>query len=464
MKSISKLILGFLGLATVFMACNKVGPLPYYNTGTATVLTSSTSTIAAAPADSLSTVVTFSWSDPKYANDSSTTKYVIEIDSTGRSFSKAAKITVNGDHSASLTAKELNTILLGFGFAYNTPYDVDVRVVSSYANNNDQQISNTLKINVTPYVVPPKVAPPASKMLFLVGDATAGGWGNPVPVPSQQFTMVDSVTYQGTFFLNGGKQYLMLPVDGDWSHKYSVDDNSIPGLSAGGDFGADLSSNFPGPAISGMYKITVDFQHGKFAVEQVSAYGLLYVPGDYQGWSPAAAPTLGSPNNDGNYEGYINIPAGGSYEFKLTPGPTWDNALGDGGGGTLSSSGGNLKVGSGGYYHIKASTVNNTWSATATTWGLIGSFSASGWSNDVDMTYDAGKNAWVGTITTADGDQFKFRANHDWGLNYGDNGGGKLVEGGGNIGDPGKNQVLPAGTHTITLFLNNSGYYTYMIQ
>ncbi|HWB24113.1 MAG TPA: SusE domain-containing protein [Chitinophagaceae bacterium] len=464
MKNIAKLFMCIAGAAVVFMACNKVAPLAHYNTGTPTVLSSSATTIAPTPADSLSTVVTFSWTSPNYATDSSTVKYIVQIDSSGKDFSKAAQVTVTGDYSVSLTAKQLNTMLLGLGFNYNQTYSVDVRILSSYANNNDQQISNTLTLTVTPYVVPPKVAPPASKMLFLVGSATAGGWGNPVPVPSQQFTELDSVTYQGTFYLNGGQEYLLLPVDGDWSHKYAVADKTVSGLNAGGDFGADLSDNIPGPATTGMYQITVDFQHGKFTVTQVKQYGLLYVPGDYQGWNPASAPTLGSPNNDGNYDGYVNIPAGGSYEFKLTPGPTWDNALGDGGGGTLSTSGGNLKVSAGGYYHITANTVSNTWSATATTWSLIGSFSASGWSNDVDMTYDAGSNSWKGTITTAEGDQFKFRANHDWGLNYGDNGGGSLQVNGSNIGDAGHNQALPAGTHTITLFLNNAGYYTYMIQ
>ena len=67
-------------------------------------------------------------------------------------------------------------------------------------------MSNAVALRVTPYVVPPKVMPPTSRMLFLVGSATAGGWNNPVPVPSQQFTRVDSVTYEGTFYLKGGQQ------------------------------------------------------------------------------------------------------------------------------------------------------------------------------------------------------------------------------------------------------------------
>ena len=88
---------------------------------------------------------------------------------------------------------------------------MDVRVVSSYANNNEQLNSNTLTISVTPYVVPPKVPPPITKQLFLVGSATPGGWANPVPIPTQQFEEIDSVDYGGVFNMIGGQQYLLLP-------------------------------------------------------------------------------------------------------------------------------------------------------------------------------------------------------------------------------------------------------------
>ncbi|OIR08397.1 hypothetical protein GALL_95650 [mine drainage metagenome] len=467
MKSLIKISFLSLLIAVFFAACDKVGTLPLYASGTASVLTASTSTIAPVMADSDKTVLTLTWTNPNYANDSTTSKYIVEIDSSGRNFSKEVTFTVTGKLTTSFTAKQLNNILLGYGLAYKTAYNLDIRITSSYANNNNLLKSNTVVVNFTTYVVPPKVQPPVNNVLFLVGSATAGGWNNPVPTPAQQFTRLDSVTYQGTFFLNGGQQYLLLPANGDWSHKYAVQDASVTGLSAGGSFGYNVGSafntNFPGPATTGMYKITVDFQHGVFTVVSTGAYGLLWVPGDYQGWSPATAPTLGSPKNDGNYEGYVNIPAGGTYQFKFAKTPDWSNALGDGGGGTLSGSGGNLTVPAGGYYRLIANTTANTWSAQATTWSLIGSFAASGWSTDVDMTFDG--TAWVGTITTAAGDQFKFRANHDWGTNLGETGGkGSLWYNGDNIGDASKNFAVPAGTHTIKLILGNSGYYTYMIQ
>lgn len=464
MKYFSK-ILFFIAVTGAFFTACKKDTLPFYTHGSATVLSASTNVVAPLTADSNKNVITFLWTKPNYATDSSTIKYMVQIDSSGRNFSKAVSKTIIGSRTTNFTAKELNAIVLSMGFKFNVAYDVDVRLVSSYANNNDQFQSNTVKIKVTPYVTPPKVMPPASNMLFMVGDATAGGWGNPVPVAAQQFMQIDSVTYQGTFFLNGGKSYLLLPVNGKWDNKYSIADASVSKISEGGTFGANLSSNIPAPAVTGMYTIKVDFQNGVFSVTKVNLFGLLYVPGDYQKWSPATAPSLGSPKNDGNFEGYVYIPTGNSFEFKFTTKPDWSNSLGDGGGGTLvPGGGGNLKVPGAGYYHILGNTVANTWSATATTWSLIGSFAASNWGNDIPMVYDANNQSWSATITTVAGDQFKFRANKDWGLNYGDPGKGSLEVNGANIGDPAHSGAIAPGTHTITLFLNNPGYFTYMIQ
>jgi hypothetical protein len=466
MKNIFKLLFAAI-LLTAFGSCNKVADLPHYANGSAVTLSSNVTTLTPTPADSLNKVLILSWTDPKYATASSNQKFIIEIDSSGRNFSHEATFEVQGSLTDSLTAKQINDVLLGWGFAFGTSYPVDIRVTSSYANNNEQYKSNVLTLQITPYVVPPKIAPPSSGTLFIVGSATAGGWGNPVPVPAQQFVQIDSLTYEGTFFLNGGGAYDILPVNGSWNVKYNVADASVANIRSGGDFqySTGPGNDIPAPPVTGMYKIHLDFQHGLFSVTKVSQYGLMYVPGDYQGWAPATAPTLGSPANDGNYDGYINIPAGGTYQFKLNTTPDWSNSFGDGGGGTLSSSGGNMTVPGAGYYHIVANTTALTWSATKTTWSLIGSFAASNWGNDIDMVYNVGNNNWTATITTVAGDQFKFRANHDWGLNYGENGTtGSLIVNGDNIGDASKNFAVPAGTHTITLFLNNSGYYTCLIQ
>lgn len=460
---------GFLTIVLMvlaFSACEKAERLPYYGEGEGVTLSATSTSIAPAMGDSNNSVLHLQWTSPDYAIDSSNVKYIVEVDGAGNGFKDAITRELSGDRDTGFLAKELNKFATDHQWEFNKPHDMEARVISSYPNNNDRKISNVLAFTYTPYLVPPEVAPPASKALYIVGSATAGGWNNPGPV-SQQFTMIDSVTYEGIFYLNGGGQYVFLPLNnGDWSHKYNVADMSLPGLAAGGDFGADMGdANIPAPEKTGMYKITVDFQHGKFTVTNVSMYGLLYMPGDYQGWSPPTANTLGSPASDQKFDGYLDVPSGGTYEFKFTPGPSWDNALGDGGGGTLSSSGSNLKFPSGGYYYIQANTAENTWSVKQiTSVGIIGSFAGSGWGADVPMTYNSGAKRWEATITTVEGDQFKFRMNGTWDLNYGEDGNGGLKQGGDNIGDAGKNYAVPAGTHTIHLYLNNSGYYTYTIQ
>jgi len=319
MKHIFKI---FMAAAVVlfFTACNKVGDLPVYGNGEAVQLSSSVTSIAAAPADSSNTVVSFAWTNPKYAQDSSLYKFVVEIDSAGRNFSKEFTKTVTGKFSTTMTAKELNTVLLGFGFAFNTQYTVDVRVTSSYGNNNEQYTSNTIQLQVTPYKVPPKIVPPAH--LYIVGSATGGGWNNPVPVPTQELALVDETTYMGVFDMSGNNQYLLLPVNGDWSHKYSIVDPSTP--AAGGDFAYDAPNNFNGPASGGTYLVIVDFQHGKFSLTPYTGPKLptdLFIVGSATpgGWgNPVPVPSQQFTRlNSVQFE--LTLPISGGNEYLFLP-------------------------------------------------------------------------------------------------------------------------------------------------
>lgn len=323
MKSIISFLLIAAGLAVFFSACDKANDLPYYGNGTTPILSASTTTIAALPADSDKVVLTLNWSNAKYATDSANVKYTIEIDSTGKNFANEATKVVIGAQSTTFTAKDLNNILLSKGYAFNVPVDMDVRVTSSYANNNERLSSNVIKIRMTPYKIPPKVPLPTSGRLFLVGDATQGGWNNPVPVPSQEFEKINETTWGGIFKLNGGKQYLILPVNGDWSNKYAVANNTVAGLSAGGDFGFNLNDNFPGPATSGLYKIIVDFQNGKFTVTPYAGVlpDSLYIVGDATagGWNnPVPVPSQQLTRlNSSQFQ--ITLPLTGGKQYLLLP-------------------------------------------------------------------------------------------------------------------------------------------------
>lgn len=287
MKYFSKLLSAAVATAFIFSACDKVDDLPKYANGTPpVVLTASAAAVAPVSSDSDKKVITFSWTDPKYANVSGTTKYTIEIDSTGRNFSKAvvAKVAY-GRLDTNFLAKELNYMLLNqFGYAYNTDYGLDVRVISSYSNNNERYYSNTVKFNFKTYTVPPKIALPGSGKLWLNGGAATWSWTGAPPMPQSEFSKIDSVTFGGTFYLSGAGQFLVLGQNGGsnpYDQKYAIPDASAPFAQSAGDFkfyppgtGGD---NFKAPNTSGWYNIIMNFQTGKYTI---SSFGSNALPQD----------------------------------------------------------------------------------------------------------------------------------------------------------------------------------------
>lgn len=267
MKLINKTLSVFAAAALVFASCEKKEDLKSFAIGTTPVVSAVSTTVAPVASDSNKFSLILNWTDPKYAQDPKLYKFVIEIDSANRNFSKAYTRTVIGKLTDSIIAKEFNAVMIAWGFELNKAYDVDVRVTSSYGNNNEQLRSNILKLRATPYKIPPKVALPLSGRLFIVGGATEGGWNNPVPAPAQELARLDETTFGGVFRLTSGEKYLLLPVNGSWDAKFGADVSAGDNLS--GSFkaeGADVSA----PSTTGFYKMTIDFQKGRYALEPIT--------------------------------------------------------------------------------------------------------------------------------------------------------------------------------------------------
>lgn len=356
MKHIQKLWFFLLAAGMLFTACEKNieggGEIAVFSNGKQPVISASAATIAPAAADSNNVALTLSWTNPEYSIDSSTVKYVVEIDSTNRNFSKSVTRTVTGTRRLSMLAKELNSILLGFGFAFNTAYDIDVRVISSFPNNNERLVSNTLKLRVTPYKIPPRIALPASGRLFVVGDAFNGipDWDNPTSLPWPAFrelTRTSETVWEGVFNMKGSGSYLILPQFGNvWSNKISVRNNTVSGLANGGDFGVELPDNIPGNVSggAGWYRLRFDFQFGTFTVTRISTDGYrmpdqLWITGDAapNGWvnNPANSQRF-TPVTNGVFTLDIALAPGKLYKFLSTNG-AWQPQYGGN-----SATGGNL--------------------------------------------------------------------------------------------------------------------------
>lgn len=187
----------------------------------------------------------------------------------------------------------------------------------------------------------------------------------------------------------------------------------------------------------------------------VIQYSSLFVPGAYQGWAPDKAPGLSSVKDDKVYEGYVYFRE--ASEFKFTPARNWDSDFGADGVGKLKVKGGNLSVTAPGYYLLKADLNALTWSATKTTWGIIGAATSKGWDASTPMTYDSAAGTWTVTLDLKQ-DEIKFRANDAWDINLGDTKADGLLEAGGdNI------KVAVAGKYLVTLNLSVGGNYTYAL-
>ena len=272
MKYISKIIFAFSLLALSFGSCEKDEVKNYFEGGTPPELSASVSEIILNYLDADNEAFKLFWTNPNYqfttGISSQDVSYIIEIDTVGANFTNPQRqsIAISQELSKSFKVSELNDYLLNqLVLVPGIPHNIEFRVTASL-NNAVPLGSNSLAFEIIPYAIPPKVQLPAEGQLFLVGDATYGGWNNPVPVPDQQFIKVSETLYEIVVPLVGGKFYLMLPKNGDWGHKYAVKDNTLPGLNEGGDFFYDAGQDIPGPSADGTYKIQADFQRGKFTV------------------------------------------------------------------------------------------------------------------------------------------------------------------------------------------------------
>lgn len=275
MKYISKILLLSSLMITALWSCKKDENQIFFAGGTAPVLKSSVASATVMPLDVANkdaTAFVLSWTNPNYSFttgvSSQSVDYTIEIDTTGANFTSPSKkqITLSSDLSKTITVGDLNGYLLELGLKTDVSHNIEIRLKSSLAGTG-VLYSNVMKYVVTPYLVV-KIALPASGKLFLVGNASPGGWNNPVPVPSQEFTRVSTTVFELTIALTGGNSYLLLPVNGDWSDKYGgvgANNTNNPDKDDFKRGGGDLKA----PAASGNYKISVDFVTGKYTLTKL---------------------------------------------------------------------------------------------------------------------------------------------------------------------------------------------------
>ena len=174
----------------------------------------------------------------------------------------------------------------------------------------------------------------------------------------------------------------------------------------------------------------------------------LYEIGNESGWS--ASHPLGG-DGKGFYSGFYYL----NGEFKFKPNAdNWDNDYeknsGDALSGTLKQDGGpNVDAAEPGVYRIDVDLAAMTYQLTPiTAVSIIGSVRGN-WDTDVDLAYNVDAGCWEVTAELGAG-EWKFRANHDWAINWGGSE-SDLSQDGANL------QLAEAGTYKVQLFLSYAG-------
>lgn len=200
------------------------------------------------------------------------------------------------------------------------------------------------------------------------------------------------------------------------------------------------------------YSNVVTLRVTPYSAEKV--YPMLYTPGDHQGWKPDLAAPIYSVDDNGIYEGYVQLNGG----FKFTSQTNWDGTnYGTGAAeGQLSTAGdaGNIQAAEG-YYYAKVNTQELTYTLKSMAWGVIGDATPTGWDSDTKLVYDPTDMTLKVDITLSDG-FIKFRANDGWEVNLG----GSLdapMAGGDNI-------AVKAGHYTLVLDLHRPEHKAMLIE
>ena len=272
----------------------------------------------------------------------------------------------------------------------------------------------------------------------IVGSA-ANDWGNKPDLPMYDDGSGVHVAY---VFLQDGE--MKFRENSDWAVNY-------------GDTGADGTLDDGGDNIvvtEGRYKVTLDLNNSTYAIEP---YTLGIVGSAYNDWG-----NLG-PDAPMYYDYTTNTFKVGvkllDGEMKVRLNNDWAVNYGDtGADGTVEEGGDNLVV-TEGFYLITLDLNNNMIMVEeTTTYGVVGS-GYNDWGNlgpDATLTEIQPGIFYADGVTLLDG-EIKFRANEDWGVNYGDTGADGILD------QDGDNIVSTAGTYRVILDFSDSSAPVYTL-
>lgn len=277
---------------------------------------------ATSPVDlASSTGIPFTWSQPDYGGFPVAAEYQLQIstsgnftvstdqaaaDDTGATIADYALMSevyneCKGSINPSELAKALEQLEQWPEDAVPETQAVYVRAMAK-TTGAETVYSNVVKLdNVIPYYVELKDAPIV--LWYLVGNCIGDGtWTNAadaigksliplLPDPNAEFNKADGtgiIVYAGYF--PAGGQFKLIQIPGNWDIQMNYTNVSNPDASLVSD--EDGDNHNIGIVKEGYYTITVNTTENTITIAPFDGtpteYGMITMPGTYQGWDPAA--------------------------------------------------------------------------------------------------------------------------------------------------------------------------------
>ncbi|WP_262732207.1 SusE domain-containing protein [Gaetbulibacter sp. NE] len=428
MKTTINKVLFVLSLFFVFTSCDDKEIITL-NSDANTVVTLSTNSVVLTGDTASEEAVTVSWTEPDFGFEAATT-YRILMDVSGGDFSNPQTISIGNAYSRTFLVQELNSRAINLGLEPDMESSIDIIVETRLSEQTTMQ-SNLVTLAVTPY----SAVLDLSTTWGVVGSATPNGWDGPDVPFYQSSTAGVYVAY--TTLIDG---LVKFRENNDWTNNYG-DDGADGTLEAGG---ADI------PVTAGTYKITFNINALTYTLEAYS-WGVV---GDAtpNGWDGPDINLEYDPTSD-QWRALATLTDG---LIKFRQNNDWGTNYGDDGvDGTLELNGSDISVTAGNYL-ITVNFNDLTYTLEEVDfWGVVGSATPNGWDGpDVELSLDYTSDGAVwynDNVDLVDG-LIKFRANNDWGVNYGDDGAdGSLESGGADIN-------VTAGNYSISINLTELTY------
>lgn len=180
---------------------------------------------------------------------------------------------------------------------------------------------------------------------------------------------------------------------------------------------------------AGNYKMTINMEAMTYTIEKLLRPEYLYTPGDANGWDQLNSAWMQYDKKNEVSKGYYGLFPVGAGGFKVCTEPDWDNentygakddTPANSGTFVLGQESKNIVTTAPGVFWASAQYDEDKGELTTyeltpiSSIGIIGSFSASNWGSDVELTPNSTNTVWSAEVKFEAGSSWKIRFNNDW--------------------------------------------------